>query len=99
MLVPSVVDSPLGAAMTVTPLSNVTGPGQPKLDSGSPQQAGFACQMLYESFWAATHLLLHNPSSLTSEQHWVTKTALQSACGNCRGRSEIVTSTVRETPV
>ena len=60
---------PLGAAMTVTPFSNVTGPGQPKLDSGSPQQAGFPCQMLYESFWAATHLLLHNPPSLTSEQH------------------------------
>ena len=25
---------------------DVTGPGQPRLDSGSPQQAGFPCQML-----------------------------------------------------
>ena len=77
MLVPSVVESPLGAAMTVTPSHDDTGPRQPKLDSGSPQQAGFPCQMLYEGFWAATHLPLHNPSSLTSEQHWVTSAVVQ----------------------
>ena len=71
MLVPSVVENPLDAAMTVTLLCNITGPGQPKLDSGNPQQTGFPCQ-LYEGFWAATHLPLHYPSSLTSEQHWVT---------------------------
>ena len=35
------------------------------------QQAGFPCQMLLEGFWAATHLPLHSPSSLTLEQHWV----------------------------
>ena len=32
---------------------------------------GFPCQMLLEGFWAATHLPLHNPSSLTPEQRWV----------------------------
>ena len=37
---------------------DVTGPGQPRLDSGSPQQAAFPCQMLSQGFWAATHLLL-----------------------------------------
>ena len=62
----------MGAAMTVSPSHDEIGPGQPKLDSGSPQQAGFPCQMLYEDFWAAIHLSLRNPSSLTSEQHWVT---------------------------
>ena len=43
------------------------GPGQPRLDSGSPQQAGFPCQMLSQGFWAATHLpfavRLQNPLS------------------------------------
>ena len=34
------------------------GPGQPRLDSGSPQQAGFPYQMLSQGFWAATHLPL-----------------------------------------
>ena len=52
--------------------------------------------MLSEGFWAATHLPLYNPSSLTSEQHLVTLTVVESTCGNCRERSEIVTSTVRE---
>ena len=35
------------------------------------QQAGFPCQMLLEGFWAATHLPLLSPSSLTLEQLWV----------------------------
>ena len=30
------------------------GPAQPRLDSGSPQQAGFPYQMLLQGFWAAT---------------------------------------------
>ena len=43
------------------------GPGQLRLDSGSPQQAGFPYQMLSQGFWAATHLpfavRLQNPLS------------------------------------
>ena len=37
----------------------------------------FPGQMLSEGFWVATHLTLHNPSSLTSEQLWVTSTAVR----------------------
>ena len=84
-----VVESPQGAAITVTLLYDVTGPGQPRLDSGS-----FPCQMLYEGFWAATHLPLHIPSSLTPEQHWVTSIVVHVTCV-LSWAIRIVTSTVR----
>ena len=62
------------------------GPRQPRLDSGSPQQDGFPCQMLLQGFWAATHLpfvvRLRCPlSSFGSRRRLIKLT-----CGNCHGR-------------
>ena len=56
------------------------------------QQAGFPCQMLSEGFWAATHLPLYHPSSLTAEQHWVTSTVITCVLS---WAIRVVTSTVR----
>ena len=60
------------------------------------QQAGFPCQILSEGFWAATHLPLHCPSSLTLEQHWVTSTVVHMKCV-LSWAIWTVTSTVRMT--
>ena len=61
------------------------GPGNRGWTPVVSQQAGFPCQMLSEGIWAATHLPLHYPSSLTSEQHWVTLTVVHmcAVVGDC----------------
>ena len=77
------------------------GPGQPRLDSGSPQQAGFPYQVLSEGFWAATHLplavRLQNPFMEHELCHVHTEHCFSGQTGHHEHRRQEVTDAITRT--
>ena len=86
------------AGFNVPAVSLMMSLGQPRLDSGSTQQAGFPCQMLLWRLLGCHPFAPCSPSSMSLEQLWV---SMDCCAINMRQLSwaieimQIVTSTVR----
>ena len=81
-------ESPLGAAVAVTPMEQNLGykylgpdrPGQPRLDSGSLSVGWFLLPDAVRGLLGCHPLVPHCQSSSTSEKHWVTSAVVHVTC-------------------